>query len=77
MFNPLSVSGELEDTNERVDITIHFNNFKILRPQIFENNGSSKIMYPNEARLRNFTYSSQMTLDVNITYEITKTDDPK
>ena len=75
MFNPLGVSGELEDTNERVDITIQFNNFKILRPQIFENNGSSKIMYPNEARLRNFTYSSQMTLDINITYEITKTDD--
>lgn len=76
MFNPLNVSVELEDTNEQVDITIHFKNFKILRPQIFENNGSSKIMYPNEARLRNFTYSSQMTLDINITYEITKTDEP-
>ena len=76
MFNPLNVSADLEDTNEHIDITIHFNNFKILRPQIFENNGSSKIMYPNEARLRNFTYSSQMTVNVNITYEISKTDDP-
>lgn len=74
MFNPLSVSGENEETNEKIDITIHFNNFKILRPQIFENNGSSKIMYPNEARLRNFTYSSQMTLDINITYEIHNND---
>ena len=74
MFNPLVISNEIDsdnDTNKtNVDITINFNNFKIMRPQIFENNGSSKIMYPNEARLRNFTYSSQMTLDINITYDI-------
>ena len=71
MFNPVSVSTELDDVeNTKVDTTLYFTNFKILRPQIFENNGSSKIMYPNEARLRNFTYSSQMTVDVNITYEI-------
>ena len=71
MFNPVNVSTELEDSNNtRIESTIHFNNFKIMRPQIFENNGSSKIMYPNEARLRNFTYSSQMTVDINITYDI-------
>ena len=74
MFNPMIINAEVEndDVSEptKIDITIYFNNFKILRPQIFENNGSSKIMYPNEARLRNFTYSSQMTLDINITYEI-------
>ena len=71
MFNPVVVNTELDDAdNTVVNTTIHFTNFKILRPQIFENNGSSKIMYPNEARLRNFTYSSQMTVDLNITYEV-------
>jgi DNA-directed RNA polymerase II subunit RPB2 len=71
MFNPVVISTELEDNEtSKIDTTIHFTNFKILRPQIFENNGSSKIMYPNEARLRNFTYSSQMTVDINITYDI-------
>jgi DNA-directed RNA polymerase II subunit RPB2 len=86
MFNPLIINTDLEGNEDsvngnhqnqddgggenKVNIAIHFTNFKILRPQIFENNGSSKIMYPNEARLRNFTYSSQMTLDLNITYEI-------
>ena len=29
-------------------------------PKIYENDGVTKIMYPNEARLRNFTYSSIM-----------------
>ena len=71
MFNPVVVSTEIDDTeNTKIDTTIYFTNFKIMRPQIFENNGSSKIMYPNEARLRNFTYSSLMTVDVNITYDI-------
>jgi len=76
MFNPMLIRTEIEHENDpeptKIDITINFKNFKILRPQIFENNGSSKIMYPNEARLRNFTYSSQMTLDINITYEVKK-----
>ena len=74
MFNPMIINTEIENAegspSTKINITIHFTNFSILRPQIFENNGSSKIMYPNEARLRNFTYSSQMTLDINITYEI-------
>ena len=74
MFNPMVINTEIENDNgsepTKINITVNFNNFKILRPQIFENNGSSKIMYPNEARLRNFTYSSQMTIDINITYEV-------
>ena len=74
MFNPMVIRTEIENDDDsnptKIDVTVNFNNFKFLRPQIFENNGSSKIMYPNEARLRNFTYSSQMTMDINITYEI-------
>ena len=70
MFNPFKVSSYLEDTDTNIDIIINFSNLKILRPQIFENNGSSNIMTPNDARLRNFTYSGRMTMDLLITYEI-------
>ena len=71
MFNPLLVRCDPEEGSDTsIEINVNFSNFKMYRPQIFENNGSSKIMYPNEARLRNFTYNSQMTLDINVTYEI-------
>jgi DNA-directed RNA polymerase II subunit RPB2 len=45
---------------------VTFENFQIYRPQIHENNGATKIMFPHEARLRNFTYASPMTIDLNI-----------
>ena len=49
---------------------ITFENFHIYRPQIYENNGAIKLMFPQEARLRNFTYASAMTIDINIKYII-------
>ena len=69
MFNPVNVKSE-NDKNENgvysLEIVINFENLKIFRPQIHENNGATKLMYPHEARLRNFTYASPMTLDFNI-----------
>jgi DNA-directed RNA polymerase II subunit RPB2 len=72
MFNPLLVTSvdEKMDNKVRVKIHITFENLKLFRPEIFENNGSSKVMFPNEARLRNFTYASAMNLDLNIKYEV-------
>ena len=70
MFNPVTIHSEHdkdEDTGlYSLEIIITFSNFQIYRPQIHENNGATKIMFPQEARLRNFTYSSAMTLDINI-----------
>jgi DNA-directed RNA polymerase II subunit RPB2 len=75
MFNPVEIHSFLDkekkniynnDEEKPLKITITFNNFKIFRPQIHENNGATKLMYPHEARLRNFTYSSPMTVDINI-----------
>lgn len=37
------------------------------KPVIFEKDGSTKIMTPNDARQRNFTYSSNLTVDIHIT----------
>ncbi len=72
MFNPLEVKSEHDydpkSGKYSLEAHIHFTNFHIYRPQIHENNGAIKIMFPQEARLRNFTYSSVITLDVNIKY---------
>ena len=60
-FDPVSKKYSLE-------LFITFENFHIYRPQIHENNGAIKLMFPQEARLRNFTYASSTTIDINIKY---------
>jgi DNA-directed RNA polymerase II subunit RPB2 len=74
MFNPVHICSEYDYIKEfdlyRLEIFINFKNFSIHRPQIYENNGSTKILLPQEARLRNFTYSGAMTIDFNIKYII-------
>ena len=54
----------------RLEISITFENLCIYRPEIHENNGATKLMFPNDARKRNFTYTSNFTLDLNIQYTI-------
>jgi DNA-directed RNA polymerase II subunit RPB2 len=72
MFNPVHIVSEHDyDPNSKkyaLEIFITFENFNIYRPQIHENNGAIKLMFPQEARLRNFTYASSMTIDINIKY---------
>lgn len=48
----------------RYDVELEMDFNSITPPTIFENNGSQKIMYPNDARLRNFTYASNLFIDV-------------
>jgi DNA-directed RNA polymerase II subunit RPB2 len=70
MFNPVTIHSENDyDPNLNkyaLELFITFENLTIFRPQIHENNGAAKLMFPQEARLRNFTYSSQMVIDLNI-----------
>ena len=72
MFNPVQICSEHDYDKDSgkysLEIYITFENFHIYRPQIHENNGASKLMFPQEARLRNFTYASMMTVDLNIKY---------
>ena len=72
MFNPVRVVSEhdfmAEFGNHALEIMIRFENFKMYPPQIHENNGATKMMLPQEARLRNFTYASTMTIDIRIEY---------
>ena len=68
MFNPVILSGDFNEKQKKdnLEIKIIFDNFHMYRPQIHENNGATKLMFPQEARLRNFTYNSSMLLDINI-----------
>ena len=70
MFNPVTIHSEHDKNIETglysLEMIVSFDNFQIYRPQIHENNGATKIMFPQEARLRNFTYASAMTVDMNV-----------
>jgi len=70
MFNPVTIRSEHDYIPEfkkySLELILSFDNFHLYRPSIHENNGATKLMFPQEARLRNFTYASAMTLDLNI-----------
>jgi DNA-directed RNA polymerase II subunit RPB2 len=74
MFNPVHIASEqdydIASKKYSLEVFITFENFHIYRPQIHENNGAIKLMFPQEARLRNFTYASAMTIDINIKYVV-------
>ena len=70
MFNPVRIVSDQDydpiSGKYSFEMFITFENFHLYRPQIHENNGATKMMFPHEARLRNFTYASSMTVDLNI-----------
>ena len=70
MFNPVVIHDEkkkdLKTGLYDLEIIATFDNYQIYRPQIHENNGATKLMFPQEARLRNFTYASSQTIDINL-----------
>lgn len=74
MFNPVYVRSEKDYVASKdlynLEIKITFENLKIYQPQIYENNGATKTMLPMEAKIRNFTYASNMTIDVRIEYTV-------
>ena len=78
MFNPVTIRSENDYVEEQdkylLEIVITFQNLKLYPPQIYENNGATKTMYPQEAKLRNFTYASTMTVDIKIDYIIRNTE---
>ena len=74
MFNPVNIKS-IQDFHPAsghysLEIFVTFENFHIYRPQIHENNGATKLMFPQEARLRNFTYAAAMTVDMNIKFVV-------
>ena len=66
--NPLIVYHEYNEklNKYKYEIQVKFSNVCFTEPVITENDGSSCAMTPEQARLRNFTYSSPLYLDVHV-----------
>ena len=62
LVNPMSIMhGYISETNTfKYEIVIKFVNNYLNKPLINENNGSTSPMFPNDARLRNLSYSSSL-----------------
>lgn len=68
-FNPIEINHNYTpetDTFKHI-ISIHVENPTFVKPLIYEKDGSTKNMTPNDARLRNFTYSSAMSVNLIVT----------
>ena len=78
MFNPVTIRSDkdyvVKHEAHTLEIKITFENLKIYPPLIYENNGATKTMMPMEAKVRNFTYASNMTVDVRMEYIIRDTE---
>ena len=62
-------------TNDKIkDITLNIVNININKPYYTENNGCSKPMTPNIARIRNYTYSLSVYIDICVTYKLNDND---
>ena len=57
---------EISETIDNEEFKITLGKIKVGRPQITEADGSSSLILPYEARLRNFTYSAPITLEITV-----------
>ncbi|MBT96774.1 MAG: DNA-directed RNA polymerase subunit B'' [Candidatus Pacearchaeota archaeon] len=57
---------EISETIDNEEFKITLGKIKVGRPQIIEADGSSSLILPYEARLRNFTYSAPITLEITV-----------
>ena len=78
MFNPVRIKSDNDFVKEKghhiLEIVIQFGNMKMHPPTIHENNGATKRMMPQEAKIRNITYASNMTVDMDVQYIVRNTD---
>jgi len=67
-LNPVEASDGFcpELGRNRNTLSIRFSNPNLAMPVISEKDGSNKVMVPNDARLRNMTYSSVLTVDADV-----------
>lgn len=67
-FNPIDICNTYltEQSLYQYIVSIEVINPVLGRPVINEKDGSTKIMHPNDARLRNITYAAALTVDLNI-----------
>ncbi|MFH1608256.1 MAG: DNA-directed RNA polymerase subunit B'' [archaeon] len=57
---------EISESTSNEDFEISLGKIKVGRPKVIEADGSSSMIVPSEARLRNLTYSAPITLEITI-----------
>jgi len=67
--NAVAVAATAQRASVRYEyeVQIEFEKPQLRKPTIFENNGAVLPMLPNDARLRNLTYASPLTVDIKVT----------
>ncbi len=67
-FNAIEIHHQYMPEHEafRFSLLLSMDNVVMSKPLIYEKDGSTKIMMPNDARLRNLTYAASVFVDVNI-----------
>ena len=68
MGNTETVHAPLDPINREYEVHLEFGNPQFKKPAIFENNGATQPMMPNDARLRNLTYAAPLFVDITVTY---------
>jgi len=62
------IVNEVNETIENEDVEIKLGKIKFGRPEIVEADGSKTRITPTEARLRNLTYSSPITIEISVKF---------
>ena len=60
---------ELSDSIDNDDIEIKLGKMKVGKPNVIESDGSTSLITPAEARLRNLTYSAPIYLEISVTQD--------
>jgi DNA-directed RNA polymerase beta subunit len=67
-FNPIEIHHQYipECEKFKYKLNVNITNPVLSKPIIYEKDGSTKIMTPNDARLRNFSYASPLNVDIEV-----------
>lgn len=67
-FNPIEVHHQYLPEHEKFKhmLGLTISNPILSKPVVYEKDGSTKIMTPNDARLRNFSYSAPLNVDIEV-----------
>ena len=69
-YNPICLPYQMNESTGiyKYDVKICLENPTMTTAMIHENDGSMNVMMPNDARRRNFTYASDLFVDIHIRY---------
>ena len=68
-FNPVDICNKYDPEHgcHQYVLSLEVSNPRLSKPQVHEKDGSTKVMMPNDARLRNLTYAAPLTVDLHVT----------